>query len=124
LDVEKFVQAMFVREQQVLFVAVVDSRYNLLTNDVNVRNGVSLYYPKQYVRDFVHTAPMIVVDALEKLKPALGPISSVTVRYEKRVILFSRHEDMIVVLGLDSSVPTPFSDSMAKLIAEVAKASE
>ena len=115
---------MFKREPHVLFVAVVDSRYNVLSNDVMVRDGVSLYYPKQYVHDFVQIAPIIIVDALEKLKSALGPISSVIVRYAKRVLLFSRYEDMIVVLGLDSSVPTPFSDSMAKSIAEVAEASE
>jgi hypothetical protein len=124
LDVQKFAETMFKREPQILFVAVVDSRYNVLTNDVMVRDGVSLYYPKQYVHNFVQIAPIIIVDALEKLKRGLGPISSVAVRYEKRVMLFSRYEDMIVVLGLDPSVPTPFPDSMAKLIAEVAKASE
>jgi hypothetical protein len=69
-------------------------------------------------------APGIIMGALEKLKPALGQITSVTVRYEKRVLLFSRCEDMIVVLGLEESVPTPFADQMGELIRRVAKESE
>ena len=44
------------------------------------------------------------------LKPALGLISSITVLYKNRLLLFIRFEDMIVVLGLESSVPTPLPE--------------
>lgn len=101
--------------------SIVDNRYTVLANEM--RKGATLYYTPEFIRNFVQLVPLIVVDALEKLKLALGPISSVTVRYEKRVLLFSRYEDMIVVLGLEPSVPTHLPDSMSKLIEETAKQS-
>ena len=57
------------------------------------------------------------------LKPALGLIPLVTVRYKNRLVLFIRFEDMIVVLGLESSVPTPLPDLMTNLIRETANES-
>ena len=121
MDFKKFAENIFKREPRVVFVSIVDNRYTVLANEM--RKGATLYYTPEFIRNFVQLVPLIVMDALEKLKLALGPISSVTVRYEKRVLLFSRYEDMIVVLGLEPSVPTPLPDSMAKLIEETAKQS-
>ena len=117
-------EKIFEREPQVVFVGMVGESDNVLRGDIEVREGVSLYYPKQYVREFVHLAPIMIMGTLEKLKPPLGQISSVLVRYEKRVLLFSHCEDMIVVIGLDASVPTPLPDSMTKLIAQAAEESQ
>jgi len=123
LDVQKFTKGILEDEPKVLFVALVESRADtVLANEI--RKGASLYYPAQYLHDFVMIAPAIVIGALEKLKPALGAITSVTVRYERRVLLFSRCEDMVVVLGFEESVPTPFADRMAELIRRVARESE
>ena len=121
---QKFVARIFEGEQHVVFVAVVGAKDDTLRNDIDVREGVSLYYPKQYIREFVHMTPLIIIGALEKLKPALGEISSILVRYEKRVLLFSRYEDMIVVLRLDARIPTPVPDSIAKLVAQAGKESQ
>jgi len=123
LDVQKFANRVLEQEPKVIFVAVVDTRSDTVLVS-EMRKGASLYYPSQYVHDFIMIAPTIVIGALERLKPALGAITSVTVRYEKRILLFSRHADMIVVLGFEESVPTPFSDSMAELIRKVVKESE
>jgi hypothetical protein len=122
--VQKFVGKIFEREPHVIFVAVIGENDNVLRSDIEVREGALLYYPKLYVREFVHLAPVIIMGTLEKLKPALGAISSMLVRYEKRVLLFSRCEDMIIVFGLDQNIPTPFSDSMRILIAQAAKESQ
>ena len=110
------------QETQIVFVAVVDNRYTVLIN--KFREGSTLYYSPEYIRNFVQITPVIIVDALEKLKLMLGSISTVVIRYEKRVLLFSRYEDMIIVLGFDPSIPTPFPDSMARLIRKVASESE
>jgi len=104
-------------------VGVVESRADTVLAN-RIRQGASLYYPLQYMRDFLMIGPALAIGALEKLKPALGAISAVTVRYERRILLLSRYEDMIVILGFEETMPTPFSDSMTKLIQEAAKESE
>jgi len=123
LNAQKFTQKILEIEPKVLYVAVVDSRAGtVLANEI--RKGASLYYPAQYIHDFVMISPALVIGALEKLKPALGRIASVMVRYEKRVLLFSQHDDMIVVLGFEETIPTPFTNSMTELIRKVAQESE
>ena len=120
MDAQKFAKRILDVEPRALYVGVVDSRSNTVIAD-EFRNGAHLYYPKEYVHNFMMVAPAIAMESLERLKPGLGVITSTLIRYEKRVLLFSRCEDMIVVLGFDVSVPTSFPDSMSKLIRTVAK---
>jgi hypothetical protein len=122
LDFRKFAEGIFDRESKVIYVGVVDSKYTVIASEI--RKGVRTINTPEYIRNFVQITPVIIVDALEKLQLALGRISSVVIRYEKRVLLFSRYEDMIVVLGFEVNVPTRFAHSMAKLIADVAKQSD
>lgn len=123
MDVQKFAEIILEHEPKIIFVGVVESRADTVLAN-RIRQGASLYYPLQYMRDFLMIGPALAIGALEKLKPALGAISAVTVRYERRILLLSRYEDMIVILGFEETMPTPFSDSMTKLIQEAAKESE
>jgi hypothetical protein len=123
LNAQKFAMSILEQEPKVLFVAVVESRADTVLAS-EMRKGASLYYPAQYIHDFVMIAPALVMGALEKLQPALGAITSVMVRYERRVLLFSRIDDLIAVLGFEESISTPFADQMAELIRRVAKESE
>jgi hypothetical protein len=120
LDAQKLVKRILDVEPSVLLVAVADGRSDTVIAE-GFREGAHFYYPKEYIHNFMMVVPVIVMGSLERLKPGLGVVTSVTIRYEKRVFLFSGCEDMIVVLGFDVSVDTPFADSMSKLIRTIAK---
>jgi len=121
LDFSKFVHQILEREKNVIFVVVVNNQYKLLASEI--RKDARTYLEAQAIRNFAQITPPIVLDSLERLEPLLGPISAVVVRYQKRVLLFSRLEDMAVILGLDPAVPTPLPDRMAEAIDQIAKQS-
>jgi hypothetical protein len=60
------------------------------------------------------------MNELEKSKPNLGSVSSVLVRFAKRVFIFSRYDDYVIVVGLDVDVQTPLPELVAKLIKDAA----
>jgi len=53
---------------------------------------------------------------LEESKPTLGQISSVLVRFEKRVFVFSRLNEFVIIVGLETEVPNPMSELIASYI--------
>jgi len=61
-------------------------------------------------------APQLTINGLEDAKPVLVAISSVLVRFDKRVFVFSRLDGFIVIVGLDVDMHTPLPDLIAKLI--------
>ncbi|HMK82634.1 MAG TPA: hypothetical protein VK503_02860, partial [Candidatus Bathyarchaeia archaeon] len=85
----------------------VDSSYKLRYS--NFREGAKLYADQVVIRNLMTISPRLVIEELEKLKPVVGKITSVTVRFEKRVLVFSRLDKYVVVVGFDTNVPTPFS---------------
>lgn len=66
-------------------------------------------------------APRLVMDELEKLEPVLGEIGAVLVRFEKRVLVFTRLDNYVIVVGLETDVPTPFPEYIAGLVKTAAK---
>lgn len=86
----------------------------------NFREGIKLYSDHEIIRNFMTLGPQLTVNDLEKAKPALGKISSVLVRFNKRVIVFSRLDGYVVVVGLDVDIHTPLPDLITKLIKNAA----
>jgi hypothetical protein len=52
--------------------------------------------------------PPIIVDAVEKLEPHLGSMESVSIRYEKALLLFQRVKELVLVMSFGPEVVTPF----------------
>jgi hypothetical protein len=61
-------------------------------------------------------ASQLTMNELERSKPVLGQISTVVVRFEKRVFVLNRFNEHVIVVELDVEVPTPLPDQIAKLI--------
>jgi len=115
LDFSKFIQEIFEREKDVIYVIVVNKLYKLLASDI--RKDAEVYLPSQAFLNFAQITPPLVLDALERLEPALGRISAIFVRYQKRSLLFNRlGDDMAAILGLDSRAETPVLDRLAQVI--------
>lgn len=80
------------------------------------REDAKVYSDPEVIRHFMTLAPQLTINGLEKAKPALGAITSVLVRFDKRVFVFNRLDGYIIVVGLDADIQTPVPDLIAKLI--------
>ena len=117
MDVEKFAAEAFRTDMRIRYLGIVDNEFHILLS--RMREGVESVTTDEQERNFVQIKPPIIVDAVEKLQPLLGKLDSVTVRYEKVMLVFFRMEGLVVVLSFDANVNTPFissvSNSMKKM---------
>lgn len=114
MNYERFCNNLLTLDHRILFVGIVDSQHNLLHS--SFREDAELYSDPEVIRHFMTLAPQLTINGLERSKPVLGAITSVLVRFEERVFVFSRLDGFIVIVGLDVDVHTPLPDLMAKLI--------
>ena len=119
LNLDEFANALALSESRIVFIGIVDSSFKLKYS--NFRVGAKLYANQEVLRNLMTIAPRLVIDELEKLEPVVGKINSVLVRFEKRVLVFSRLNNYVVVVGFDTEVPTPFPEYIAGLIKTAAK---
>ena len=119
LNLDEFANALALSESRIVFIGIVDSSFKLKYS--NFREGAKLYANQEVLRNLMTIAPRLVIDELEKLEPVVGKINSVLVRFEKRVLVFSRLNNYVVVVGFDTEVPTPFPEYIAGLIKTAAK---
>jgi len=120
LNVSKFVESMFNHEDQLLYIGIVDRQYRVLAHEI--RKDAKVHYTSEGIRSFVRMVPTTIVETLETLQPFLGPMSSVVIRFQKRVLAYCRHEDLVIVLGFDASAPTVFANRIAWVTKEFARA--
>jgi len=65
--------------------------------------------------------PPILIDAVEKLwAPLLGTVESVTVRYEKVLLVFFSKANYVVVLSFNPDVSRPFMSALTDFIQSLA----
>jgi len=114
LDVKKFAQEAFRRDERIRYVGIVDSQYHVLLSVM--REGVASVSDEEDDRRFIQIMPPILVDAAEKLQVLLGALESVTIRYEKVLIVFFRIKNLIIILSYDPKVTTPFVSAVSDLI--------
>lgn len=111
MDVNKFAEEALRKDGRIRYVAIVDNEFHILVS--KMREGVQSITTEEQDRNFVQLMPPIIVDAVEKLQPLLGKLDSVTVRYEKVLLVFFRLANLVVVLSFDPNVTTAFSSSLS-----------
>ena len=114
LDLDEFAKSLASSESRIVFIGIVDNLFKLRYS--NFREGAKFYADREVIRNFMTIAPRLVVDELEKLEPVLGDIGAVLVRFEKRVLVFTPLDNYVIVVGLETDVPTPFPEYIAGLI--------
>jgi hypothetical protein len=114
LDVEKFAQEAFRRDAKLRYVGIVDNQFHILLS--KMREGVPSVTPAEDDRNFIQLMPPILVEAAEKLQRILGDLESVTMRYEKVLLVFFRVRNLVVILSYDPKVTTPFVSAVSDLI--------
>jgi len=114
LDVEKFAQEVFRRDGKLRYVGIVDNQFHILLS--KMREGVPSVSAEGDDRNFIQLMPPILVDAAEKMQGILGALESVTIRYEKVLLVFFRVKKLVVILSYDPKVTTPFVSALSDLI--------
>jgi hypothetical protein len=114
LNFAKFTQNLLEFDKRIVFVGIVDSHSKLMHS--TFRQGVRLYADHEAIHRFMSLAPRLTMDELEKAKATLGSISTVLVRFAKRVFVLGRFNEYVIVVGLDTDVPTELPDLITDLI--------
>ncbi len=114
MDVEKFAQEVFRRDGKLRYVGIVDNQFHILLS--KMREGVPSVSAEGDDRNFIQIMPPILVDAAEKMQGILGALESVTIRYEKVLLVFFRVKKLVVILSYDPKVTTPFVSALSDLI--------
>jgi hypothetical protein len=114
VNFEKFAQNLLGEDNRIVFVGIIDSHSRLLYS--TFREGVKLYSDHKTIQKFMSLSSQLTLDELEKSKPTLGSISTVLVRFAKRVFVLNRFNEFVIAVGLDVEVPTPLPDLIANLI--------
>lgn len=114
MDVEKFAKEAFRRDDKLRYVGIVDNQFHVLLS--KMREAVDSVSSAEDDRRFIQIMPPILVDAAEKLQIILGALESVTIRYEKVLLVFFRVKKLIVILSYDPKVTTPFVSAVSDLI--------
>ena len=114
MDAERFAQEAFRRDDMLRYVGIVDNQYHILLS--KMREGVPSVTAAEDDRNFIQLMPPILVEAAEKLQRILGNLDSVTMRYEKVLLVFFRVKKLVVILSYDPTVTTPFVSAVSDLI--------
>ncbi len=114
MDVEKFAEEAFKRDNRIRYVGIVDNEHHVLLS--KMREGIESVFTSEDRHNYVQVMPLIIIDAAEKLQRVLGNLESVTVRYEKLLFAFFRVKKVIVLLSYNPDVTTPFISSSSDLI--------
>jgi len=109
-----FAEEALKKDSRIRYVAVVDRQFNVLVSQM--REGVASLTSEGSDRNFVQLMPPIILDAVEKLAPLLGTVESVTVRYEKVLLVFFSKGNYVVVLSFNPDVTRPFMSALTAFI--------
>ena len=112
MNVDVFVEEMLRINTAIRYVAVVDNEYNLLAS--SQRPGTPSFTTPETDRNFMSIIPSIIVEAVDKLRPFLGAMEAVEVRYKKALLTFHRAGNMIAILSFGPHVTTPFLSDVTK----------
>jgi hypothetical protein len=114
MNFEKFAKNLLAEDKRIVFVGIINDHFRLLYS--TFREGIKLYSDHKAIRKFLSLSSQLTMDELEKDQPILGQISTVLVKFAKRVFVLSRFNEHVIVVGLDADGPTPLPDLMANLI--------
>ena len=114
MDVDKFAEEAFRRDNRIRYVGIVDNEHHVLLS--KMREGIESVFTSEDRHNYVQVMPLILIDAAEKLQRVLGNLESVTVRYEKLLFAFFRVRKVIVLLSYNPDVTTPFISASSDLI--------
>ena len=128
MNFERFGENLLDLDSRIVYVGIVDGHFKLMHScfrqgtelDADV---VQLDSDPKIINDFMTLSSRLTMHELGNSKHALGSIDSVLVRFEKRILVFSRLNEYVIIVGLDVEIPTPVPEMVARLIKTAASES-
>jgi hypothetical protein len=118
LNFSKFAESIFASDPNISWVGVVDDKYDVL--GLEIRKGGTVYSPEESIRQFFSIVAPLVVDAFVRREHILGKLEGVTVKYEKRILIFGRLEGKTVILSFEPNVTLRFMNQAIETITKAA----
>ena len=122
MDTKEMVERILGIHPQIRYVGIVDNEYHLLES--RQREGIDSIAPEQVERNFISIIPPIIVDAVRKLEPYCGTTRTVSIRYDKLLLIFYQTEKYVIVLSFDPEAKTPFADKLASDLGKIVRDTE
>ncbi len=101
---------LFALDTRVRYVAVLDRNHKLIES--RMRSTAHSLTADDYDRKFMGSVPPIVLDTLSQIEAQCGPLSHISVQYEKVDMIFFPYNNQILALSLD---PGPLEPILRKL---------
>ena len=110
MDADRFAEEAFRMDSRIRYVAIVDRQFHVLVS--KMREGLQSITSGDSDRNFAQLFPPIILDSVEKFSPLLGVVESVTVRYEKVLLVFFTKGNYVIVLSFNPDVQRPFMSAL------------
>jgi hypothetical protein len=110
-DVEKFANEVFKSDARIRYVAVMDNGLHVLVS--RMREGVQSITSDADDRFYLEVAPNILIETAERLSPKLGGVESVTIRYQKLLMVFFRLGTFTILLTFEPTIVRPFMSALS-----------
>ena len=110
--VAKFADEVLKSDARIRYVGIANYRLHVTVS--KMRKDVQSLTSDEADRSYLQTAPNILIDVAEKLIPALGPVESVTIRYEKLFMVVFRLESFTIVLTFEPATVRPFMSALSE----------
>ncbi len=104
------VDELFALDSRVRYVAVLDRNHKLVES--RMRSSVHSLTPETYDRKFMASVPPLVFDTLSQLEEQCGPLTHLSIQYEKVDLVFFKFNNQILALSLE---PGPLEPILRKL---------
>ena len=114
MDADRFAEEAFKKDSRIRYVAIVDRQFHVLVS--KMREGVESITSVESDRNFVQLFPPIILDSVEKFSRLLGVVESVTVRYEKVLLVFFTKGDYVIALSFNPDVQRPFMSALTEWV--------
>lgn len=106
----RLVDDLFALDTRVRYVALLDRNHKLVES--RMRSSVTSFTPETYDRKFMGSVPPMILDTLSQLEYQCGPVTHISVQYEKIDLIFLPYKNQIIAMSLE---PGPLEPILRKL---------
>jgi hypothetical protein len=96
---------LFALDPRIRYVALLDRNHKLVES--RMRTSVASFTPESYDRKFMGSVPPLILDTLSQLETQCGPLSHISVQYEKLDLIFVPHNNQIIAISLETGPLEP-----------------
>ena len=96
---------LFALDPRIRYVALFDRNHKLVES--RMRTSVPSFTPETYDRKFMGSVPPMILDTLSQLETQCGPLSHISVQYEKVDLIFLPHNNQIIAISLETGPLEP-----------------